>query len=777
VPPGNGGSLVNAGTLRAASGGTLLLSAQTNNSGGVINVQAGSTVIQNGISITGGTVSTVGGGSFQAVSSYNNFLDAVTLNGNLDLTSYANARQRVVNGITLNGSVNVANGGILSLDSSATVGSNQSVNGNAVINLNDAYARLAIEGSGTTTLAAGVTVRGQGNLGQASLVGGNNTLINNGLVSADVMGGTLHIVAPGNGGSFINNGTVQAVGGGTVVMNTAINNSATGVLQAGAGSTLIQNGVVLNGAINVHATGSFQAVSSYNNFLDAVTLNGNLDLTSYANARQRVANGITLNGSINVANGGILSLDSSATVGNNQSINGNAVINLNDAYARLAIEGSGTTTLAAGVTVRGQGNIGQASLVGGNNTLINNGLVSADVAGGTLHIVAPGNGGSFINNGTVQAVGGGTVVMNTAINNSATGVLSAGAASTLIQNGVVLNGAINVHATGSFKAVSSYNNFLDAVTLNGNLDLTSYANARQRVVNGITLNGSVNVANGGILSLDSSATVGSNQSVNGNAVINLNDAYARLAIEGSGTTTLGAGVTVRGQGNIGQASLVGGNNTLINNGLISADVAGGTLSIVAPANAGSLLNNGTLQATAGSTLVLPTNFVNNGWMKGTGTLALAGTLTNDGTLAPGSSPGTLGLTGNYLQGAAGVFAVELQSLANHDLFNVSGTAAVGGTLALSCFGACSFNVGDVVTILDAVGDLSGSFASITLNGFATGAFTVVYDAVGDKVDLLVTQTVTAAVPEPGTYAMLLAGLGLLGGLAKRRGRQAHQARV
>jgi subtilase-type serine protease len=234
---------------------------------------------------------------------------------------------------------------------------------------------------------------------------------------------------------------------------------------------------------------------------------------------------------------------------------------------------------------------------------------------------------------------------------------------------------------------------------------------------------------------------------------------------------------VRGQGNIGQASLVGGNNTLINNGLVSADVMGGTLSIVAPANAGSLLNNGTLQATAGSTLALPTNFVNNGWMKGTGTLALAGTLTNDGTLAPGNSPGTLGLTGNYVQGATGVFAVELQSLASHDLFNVSGTAAVGGTLALSCFGACSFNVGDVVTILDAVGDLSGSFASITLNGFATGAFTVVYDAVGDKVDLLVTQTVTAAVPEPGTYAMLLAGLGLLGGLAKRRGRQAHQARV
>ena len=32
------------------------------------------------------------------------------------------------------------------------------------------------------------------------------------------------------------------------------------------------------------------------------------------------------------------------------------------------------------------------------------------------------------------------------------------------------------------------------------------------------------------------------------------------------------------------------------------------------------------------------------------------------------------------------------------------------------------------------------------------------------------RTFTAAVPEPGQYAMLLAGLGLMGGIARRRNR-------
>lgn len=43
-----------------------------------------------------------------------------------------------------------------------------------------------------------------------------------------------------------------------------------------------------------------------------------------------------------------------------------------------------------------------------------------------------------------------------------------------------------------------------------------------------------------------------------------------------------------------------------------------------------------------------------------------------------------------------------------------------------------------------------------------------YGAIGTMSGVPLSQTITAAVPEPETYAMLLAGLGMIGGIARRR---------
>ena len=50
----------------------------------------------------------------------------------------------------------------------------------------------------------------------------------------------------------------------------------------------------------------------------------------------------------------------------------------------------------------------------------------------------------------------------------------------------------------------------------------------------------------------------------------------------------------------------------------------------------------------------------------------------------------------------------------------------------------------------------------------TGTSVAGYGALGTMSGYPVSQTITAAVPEPETYALMLAGLGLMGFIARRR---------
>ncbi len=209
----------------------------------------------------------------------------------------------------------------------------------------------------------------------------------------------------------------------------------------------------------------------------------------------------------------------------------------------------------------------------------------------------------------------------------------------------------------------------------------------------------------------------------------------------------------------------GGVPRVDNNGLFIKTGGAGDSSLAAV----TLTNAGTIDVRSGS-ITLPASFVNAGTLKGTGAFNVSGTLSNNGHVGPGASPGVLTINGNFLQSALGFFDVEMETLSNFDLLLINGTATLGGGLALSCFASCEFSVGDEVVILDSTGNLTGTFASVTLSGFATGAFDVVYDTVGDRVLLRITEDVTAAIPEPGTYALMLGGLGLLGWMGRRRRR-------
>ena len=671
------GGVTNTGTMRANNGGILWLDASgpgIANAGGTIRADNGGAVFLNGVTIDGGTLATTTGGVLMGASNGNNFLNntALTANSVLDLATKPGAIERITGGLALNGTINIGNGSILAPQGNQTIGGN----GTIVFADNNGNNRLNVE-AGNLTLGAGVTVRGNtGVIGLQNFAGGNATLTNNGTIQADVNGGTITLAALAGGASIVNNGTLAAKNGGTLMLNSSITNNVGSQILAGAGSTVWQNGVTLNGVININGTGSFRASASSNNFLDNATFTGTLDLAS-AVGYERVTNGLVLNGGVNIANGSILAPQGNQTI----SGSGTIVFADNNTNNRLNVE-AGNLTLGAGITVRGNtGVIGGQSFAGGNATLTNQGLIAADVSGGTVRVNV--NNG-ITNTGTLQANNGGTLWLDP----SGAGIANAGGtiradnSGVVYFNGVTIDGGTLATSTGGrMIASNNSNNFLNNTTLNGVLDIAS-AYGVQRVTGGMVLGGAINVGSASIL-----ATQG-DQTISGTGSIVFADANGsnRFNLE-AGNLTLGAGVTVRGNtGVIGNQNFAGGAATLTNNGTINSD-GGGTITINPN---GALTNNGLFRAQNG-TLAVARNVAGTGTLQvdATGTMNLANGGNTQGKLAMGAAGavlnlgnGNLTITGDYTNAAAG----------SGNSFNrragVAGTGQIvaGGDVAQALFG-------------------------------------------------------------------------------------------
>jgi len=377
-------------------------------------------------------------------------------------------------------------------------------------------------------------------------------------------------------------------------------------------------------------------------------------------------------------------------------------------------------------------------------SFINNGTFRKSAGTGSTTI---GSGVGFVNNGTLDAQTGRIDFVGGSVFNA--GSVFTGAGSNVAAGSNSFNGAFSSANLVLQSGVHAGN----AAVVGGNVAYTGGTlSGNWRVPAGQT----VTAGDGVFKMIDGGSTVLTNQ---GTVAWNSSDILYLL----NGATLANQG-TLRFSGNGGVLYNGGSGPSFINTGLIAKTGGSGTTTI------GDTLgfdNLGTVDVQTG-TIALPSNFTNRGTLKGDGSFSVAGTLNNIGSVKPGATVGTLGLGGSYAQGAAGIFEVDLTSAASHDLFSISGSAALGGQLTINCWGGCSLDVGEVVTILDAGGTLSGTFANVVLGGFATGAFDVIYDTVNDRVQLLVTEGVTAAVPEPGGLALFGAGLALLGGLSRRR---------
>jgi T5SS/PEP-CTERM-associated repeat protein len=242
---------------------------------------------------------------------------------------------------------------------------------------------------------------------------------------------------------------------------------------------------------------------------------------------------------------------------------------------------------------------------------------------------------------------------------------------------------------------------------------------------------------------------------NGHGTLNMSGG---AKIDGS-TQTLSSGVGFETNG-VGVASLTcagtewsaGANNLYIGTNNISGAMTGtGTLSVA----------NGA-QVTAANVIV-----GQGGALTGNGGI-IAGNVTNYGTIAPGSSPGTMIVLGDMTLDDLGTVALELggTGAGQYDHMDISGNMTLDGTLNVSMYGGYLPTAGsffDVFTALDVtVGSPIFDFQYV--EGIAWSYEIVAGDG-NESVRIL-----ASAAPEPVTIALFGAGLG---GLALVRRRRRH----
>ncbi len=769
------------GTIHQSSGGQAALVGDLDNAGASLNLGPDLNISYFGGRVQGGTINIpLGMNPYFA-----GWLAGVQING--DFTSGGGW---FTGGLGLSGTAHIQ--GRLNADGSQTVSG-----GTALLE----GGTLGTVGGDTLTLAPGTVVRGRGFLGtkDSSSFNPQNYLVNNGLISADVPGQSLNISSQ----NFLNNGTLEAINGASVGFFTnfgPVNWTNAGILRVAGGATfdlgggvtwangtLVNDGGVFNITGTLNNAGSTFAINSASgsiNLRSIGRINGGTVTTAdgarlVATAGNPVLAGVIVNGDIDVISAP-LGIDTSLTLGGSIRASGagasvgfttptgllsGGTLSLAGPSAaslhRLTTIAGGTATLGPGTVVRG----GNAALaddtnIGGNafrNTLINQGRISADVAGQTLSIL-PDN---FTNSGTVEAVAGGTLNIGgtgagsptdpAARTWSSTGTIRVdnaalqlgGFFSTPSLAGLQRTGgtvqilgaldnsgsAITLDGTGESWLMGSgfvsFGQFVGSRIMGGTVNLLNGANIDAGVgggggtFQGVTLNGDL-TCNGGLLMLDNTTVNGTVTIAGANAGLRVGAAAPGPATLSTGTyvlqgtvaparfvgitgddLTIGPGVTIRGgQGTITRSG--SGTSTLLNQGLISADVAGQQIRVD---TIGTFTNSGTLEAINGGTLAIGGEIVNTGAIRATGgTVELFGRYSSDLVESIQRSSATINL-GGYLENTDRVLDMDGATAWRF----INRFTLKGGTVNLPA--GTSVGIGGGIAALDGI-----TFDNVAFNG-------------------------------------------------------------
>ncbi len=788
----------NTGTLEATSGGTLILDGGTYaNAGGTISNNASTVELEGNATINGGTVSQTGAGTLKLANGIINTAIGNSTTGTIEVVGSTNNTIGGTLTNPAGGKITIDNGGILILGTGSSISNAGTMTLNSTGNATELQigtANVTLSGTGTLTMSNNTqnyifgtasanqltnqsTIQGSGNIGN-----GQMALSNSGTIDANqTVPLTLQI---SNG--VTNTGKLESTAGGTLTIEGgAYTNTGGTILATGAGSSvLLEDNVTITGGTLTGTSGGV-----FTN--EAATLSG---LTISAGT-VNIPNGTVLNILGTITNKGTINLGSSGSA-TELNIGSGSVTLAGTGKVILSANANnyilGTGTLTNQNTIEGEGNIGD-----GEMGLINTGSILANETGAhtpSTLIISTGAAGfsnsSGAKNGILNVSAKNTIdIEGGPFNNFSSGTLTGGTYD--VTGTLEFNGS----ATGieTNQATIDLTSATAAIVNTGNSNVSALTNFNDNGVHGsFTINAlnfttSGNFTNSGILGVGAGAKF----SVGASGADDLTNFS-------SGTLTGGTYImTGTGQLQFNNGGFT--NDIVTNDANITLAAADTKASFIDQTGANALANFATNGSTASFTLTTDRSFTTGGNLTNAGTVTVSkstgtgttklivngsytqtvGTTTVDGvlnasgaidvsggfiygnaagitngkqgtlvgnveltggTINPGDGikkVGDLNITGTYTQSGAGILNIDLDgtTTGKWDVLNVSGAAAVGGTLNVDALTGFTPTNGETFDILNA-SSVTGTFSTVDCSFSNGDSCSVTYN----PTDVVVTIT-------------------------------------
>ena len=551
-------------------------------------------------------------------------------------------------------------------------------------------------------------------------------------------------------------------------MNKAAGTLAiTGDLEINGGivKTLADNQIASTSNLTINQ-GSYDGFGKNQTFASVTMAGGNFRTSSPGTGGST----ITVTGDFNAT--GLDDLTGSVdgvAANSNTTLSINGTLRLNG-YSRGTVGGTASSMILGGLEMTGttlleSGGGSMIRLNGDLTTLASSNtarLGSTTVAGAQVQLtgtrtfnVADGSAGIDLSASTALTDG------------TLTGNLVKSGAGTLQLEGATLANAysgttsVNEGAVVLFKTVGTNAIPAGALTIGDGVGGAKADKVVLRLSNQIADANNVTIASSGVLDLETFNASETIASLAGAGAVDVGPGSA-LAVSGA-TNTVFSG-SIQGGGSLTK----GGSSTLELSG--TSDILGGTTIN----GTGKLIVSGSL----GGSVTVNTGTT----LAGTGIITGPVTVNAGGTVAPGNSPGVLS-TGSFSLVGTSTLSLELGGSTviagtDYDQLSVIGSVDLGATstLAVSILGGFNpaFNDAFIIVLNDGIDAVNGGFAGIVDGDTVSfGGYDFTFDSTfdGNGDTNLNDVALISQIPEPSSFASLIAGLGSLVGLQRFRRRR------